>query len=982
MAKVRIHSWAKENGKSSIEVVKKLNASGHNVRNQTMPVEESVLNSLYKSDAPKPAASKPAPKPAASKPAATEAKPAATEAKPAATTQPTTSKVEGTSKPAERKPYNSNNSNGERRPYNNNNSNGERRPYNNNNSNGERRPYNNNNSNGERRPYNNNNSNGERRPYNNNNSNGTGQGGYRGNNTGGQQGGYRGNNTGGQQGGYRGNNAGGQGGYRGNNTGGQGGYRGNNTGGQQGGYRGNNTGGQGGYRGNNAGGQGGYRGNNTGGQQGGYRGNNTGGQQGGYRGNNTGGQGGYRGNNAGGQGGYRGNNAGGQGGYRGNNAGGQGGYRGNNTGAPAKTETTSTVEQKPVNKRRTTHKKPNGFDKFKQFDRRRENNRAFDGKTKTQIKKEAREERKETLKRETKVVKWQEDMTVSLLANEMGIPATDIVMKLFELGIMATMNQGIDLETAEIIATDYNIEFVEDDSNSDLEFESLFPEFDESETENRPPIVTIMGHVDHGKTTLLDTLRNANVTAKEAGGITQHIGAYQIEKDGFKVTFLDTPGHAAFTAMRARGANVTDITILVVAADDGVMPQTKEAVAHAKEAETPLIVAVNKMDKQDANPDRVMSELAELGVLSEEWGGETPFVKISALNNEGLEELIEYIKVITDIHEFKAPYHTVGFGTVIEANLDKGRGPVATILMQGGHMSLSDSIVIGDTWGSIRVMQDEYGVRHKKIGPSMPVEITGLKDVPQAGDQFVIMEDAKQAQAIGEKRASIKALKDRNSAHALSLEELNAKIAEGDIAELPVIIKADVQGSVEALAASLEKIDVNGVKVRVVQKGVGGINESDVLLATASNAIMIGFNVRPDANTRKIIEKEKIELMVDNVIYNIIDKIESAMNGMRATKTVETIVGYASVGEVFKITGVGKVAGAVVSSGKIVRSGKLRLIREGVVIYDGEIGQLKRYKDDVKEVIEGQDCGINFKNFEDIKKGDELECYEEATEII
>ncbi|WOO90752.1 translation initiation factor IF-2 [Mollicutes bacterium LVI A0078] len=838
MAKVRIHSWAKENGKSSIEVVKKLNASGHNVRNQTMPVEESVLNGLYKDGN-------------SSKPAAKENKPTSAQSTDKAE-RPTTNNNGG---------YQGNNNNGERRQYNNNN-NGERRQYNNNN-NGERRQYNNNNG-----GYQGNNNNGERRQYNNNN-----------------------------------------GGYRGNNNGGQGGYRGNNNGG--------------------------------------------------YQGNNNGGQGGYRGNQ-----------------------GGQGGYRGNNNG-PAKTEGASAVEQKPTNnKRRTNTRKPNTFDKFKQFDRNRENNRAFDGKTKTQIKKEAREERKEALKKETKVVKWSDDMTVSALGTEMGIPATDIVMKLFELGIMATMNQAIDLETAEIIATDYNIEFAEDDSNADLEFETLFPEFSEEETESRPPIVTIMGHVDHGKTTLLDTLRNANVTAKEAGGITQHIGAYQIDKDGFKVTFLDTPGHAAFTAMRARGANVTDITILVVAADDGVMPQTKEAVAHAKEAKSPLIVAVNKMDKPDANPDRVMSELAELGVLSEEWGGETPFVKISALKGEGLDELIDYIKVITDIHEFKAPYNTAGFGTVIEANLDKGRGPVATILMQGGHMSLSDNIVIGDTWGSIRVMQDEYGKRHKKIGPSMPVEITGLKDVPQAGDQFVIMEDAKQAQAIGEKRASIKAQKDRNSAHALSLEELNAKIAEGDIAELPVIIKADVQGSVEALAASLEKIDVNGVKVRVVQKGVGGINESDVLLATASNAIMIGFNVRPDANTRKIIEKEKIELMVDNVIYNIIEKIEDAMNGMRATKTIETIVGYAAVQEVFKITGVGKVAGAIVSSGKILRSGKLRLIREGVVIYDGEIGQLKRFKDDAKEVIEGQDFGISFKNFEDIKKGDELECYEEATEII
>ncbi len=908
MSKVRIHDWARQNGKSSIEVVRKLNANGHKVRNQTMLVDETILNTLYVS-VEKTVLSHDKPKTEIEKPVESK-----------------TTIKENDSALIDKKSTST-------------------------------------------------------RP---NLNQGGSQSRYQGNNQGGSQGRYQGNNQGGSQGRYQGNNQGGnQGRYQGNNQGGnQGRYQGNNQGGNQGRYQGNNQGGnQGRYQGNNQGGsQGRYQGNNQGENQGRYQGNNQGGSQGRYQGNNQGGsQGRYQRGN---QGRYQENNQGGnQGRYQGNNQGGsQGRYQGNNS---SKQEANTSVEQKPTNnKRRPNQKKSNGFDKFKQFDRNRENSRAFDSKTKTQIKKEAREERKEALKKETKVVKWSEDMTVSTFATEMGIPATDIVMKLFELGIMATINQPIDFETSEIIATDYNVELSEDNTHSDLEFESLFPQFDEEETESRPPIVTIMGHVDHGKTTLLDTLRNANVTAKEAGGITQHIGAYQIDKDGFKVTFLDTPGHAAFTAMRARGANITDITILVVAADDGVKPQTKEAIAHAKEANSPLIVAVNKMDKPDANPDKVMSELAELNVLSEEWGGETPFVKISALKGDGLDDLIDYIKVLTDIHDFKAPYNTSGFGTVIEANLDKGRGAVATILMQGGHMCLSDNIVIGDTWGSIRVMQDEYGVTHKKIGPSMPVEITGLKDVPQAGDQFVIIPDAKQAQAIGEKRASIKAQKERNSAHALSLEELNAKIAEGDIAELPIIIKADVQGSVEALASSLEQIEVNGVKVRVVQKGVGGINESDVLLATASRAIMIGFNVRPDANTRKIIEKEKIELLMDNVIYNIIEQIEDSMNGMRATKTIQNIVGYASVQEVFKITGIGKVAGAVVSSGKILRSGKLRLIRDGVVIYDGEIGQLKRYKDDAKEVIEGQDFGISFKNFEDLKKGDELECYEEETEII
>ncbi len=945
MAKVRIHTWAKANKKSSIEVVQLLNAKGHNVRNQTMPVDENILNSLY------------------------ENKPAASTNKPK-----TTNKERNYSN--NRNPRNNQSNKKKEEPkfntYN------RKKPVNTEDkkveSNDNNRNYQNRQGDNRQGGYQNRQGDNRQGGYQNRQGDNR-QGGYQNRQGDNRQGGYQNRQGDNRQGGYQnrqGDNR--QGGYQnrqGDNR--QGGYQNRQGDNRQGGYQ-NRQGGnrQGGYQNR----QGGYQNRQGDNRQGGYQNRQGDNRQGGYQnrqGDNR--QGGYQ-NRQGGnrQGGYQnrqGDNR--QGGYQNR----QGGYQNRN----AKPAENTTIEQKPSNnKKRPQQRKTNSFDKFKQFDR--ENSRAFDGKTKTQLKKEARQERQEALKKETSIIKWTEDMTVSSFAQALNIPASDITMKLFQLGIMATINQQIDKETAEVICTEFNAEIVEDDSNSDLEFETLIPEFDEEQTSERPPIVTIMGHVDHGKTTLLDTLRNANVTSREAGGITQHIGAYQIDKDGFKVTFLDTPGHAAFTAMRARGANVTDITILVVAADDGVMPQTKEAVAHAKEANSPLIVAVNKMDKQDANPDRVMSELAELGVMSEEWGGETPFVKISALNGEGLDELIDYVKVLSELHEFKAPYEVAGFGTVIEANLDRGRGPVATILMQGGYMSLSDSIVIGDTWGSVRVMQDEYGTRHKKIGPSMPVEITGLKDVPQAGDQFVVMDDAKQAQLIGEKRASIKAQKDRNSSHALSLEELNAKIAEGEVAELPVIIKADVQGSVEALAASLEKIEVNGVKVRVVHRGVGGINESDVSLATASNAIMIGFNVRPDANTRKILEKEKIELMLDNVIYNIIEKIEDAMNGLRATKTVETIVGYATVLDTFKITGVGKVAGTSVTSGKIIRSGKMRLLRDSVVIYDGEIGALKRYKDDAKEVIEGQECGISFANFDDVKVGDEFECYVEETEIV
>ncbi|MGL5020750.1 MAG: translation initiation factor IF-2, partial [Mycoplasmatales bacterium] len=543
------------------------------------------------------------------------------------------------------------------------------------------------------------------------------------------------------------------------------------------------------------------------------------------------------------------------------------------------------------------------------------------------------------------------------------------------LGIMTTINQPIDKDSAEVLCTDYNVEIIEDDANQEFEFENLIPEYDVSQRQKRAPIVTIMGHVDHGKTTLLDTIRKANVANRESGGITQHIGAYQVKHGENYITFLDTPGHAAFSAMRSRGADITDITVIVVAADDGVMPQTKESVAHAKEAGTPIIVAVNKIDKEGAHPERVMGELAELGITSEEWGGDTPFVNISAKEGTNIEALLDYIDVIADMHEYTAPIDVPAYGTVIEAHLDKGQGSVATILVEGGSMSLQDPIVIGHTWGSVRVMQDEYGKRHKKVGPSMPVQITGLKEVPFAGDKFLIMADTKEAQMVGEKRSALKSQKDRRGAHAMSLDELNAKIAEGDVKELPVIIKADVQGSVEALSASLEAIEVNGVKVRVIYKSVGAINETDVMLASTSGAIMIGFNVRPDANSRQMIDAEKIELMLSNIIYKIIEEIEDSMNGMRERKYREDITGYARIDEVFKITGVGKIAGCVVTSGKITREGRVRLVRDNIVIYEGELGQLKRFKDEVKEVSDGMDCGISIKGFEDIKKGDEFEGY-------
>ncbi len=641
------------------------------------------------------------------------------------------------------------------------------------------------------------------------------------------------------------------------------------------------------------------------------------------------------------------------------------------------TPTPAIEDKKPGTKTTPKRHKRKTYDRFEVFDKENKNN-LDTGKTKTQLKKEAREQRQNEKKEEVTVLKWDDDMTVAKFAQAIDIPVTDVVSKLFELGIMATVNQPLAKDVSEILATEYNVEVIDNDENEEYDLDNLVPSFDQYEKKRRPPVVTIMGHVDHGKTTLLDTLRDLNetVTSSEAGGITQHIGAYQIEdKKHGKITFLDTPGHAAFTKMRARGANITDIIVLVVAADDGVMPQTIEAITHAKDAKLPIIVAVNKMDKPGANADTILGALAEHGVMAEEWGGDVPVVKISALKKQGIDELLDYIKVISDINDYKASYEGRGVGTVIEANLDKGRGAVATILLQEGTIQLKDPMVIGNTWGSIRTLEDEYKNRHKQIFPSMPVEITGLKDVPEAGEKFFVAHSLKEAQEIGEKRAQLKLTKDRGSAHAMSLEELNNLIADGDIKELPIIIKADVQGSSEALSHALEEIEVGGVKVRVISKGVGAINESDVLLASANHTIIVGFNVRPDANAKKQIEKEGVKLVLNNVIYKIIEEITDAMEGMREKKYTEDIVGTAEIQEVFKISDVGKVAGAIVTSGKISRDCKMRLIRDGVVLYDGDIGQLKRYKDDVKEVIEGQDFGVSFANYSELKKGDELEAY-------
>ncbi|QLK85884.1 translation initiation factor IF-2 [Staphylococcus sp. 17KM0847] len=573
-------------------------------------------------------------------------------------------------------------------------------------------------------------------------------------------------------------------------------------------------------------------------------------------------------------------------------------------------------------------------------------------------------------------ITYTEGITVGELAGKLGVDSSEIIKKLFLLGIMANINQSLDIEALELIASDYGVELEEeviiDDNDLDIYFEDV--EEDEAAVE-RPAVVTIMGHVDHGKTTLLDSIRHTHVTAGEAGGITQHIGAYQIENKGNKITFLDTPGHAAFTTMRARGAQVTDITILVVAADDGVMPQTIEAINHAKEAEVPIIVAVNKIDKPTANPDRVMQELAEYNLIPEDWGGDTIFVPLSALSGEGIDDLLEMLVLVSEVQELKANANKPAVGTVIEAELDKSRGPAASLLVQNGTLNVGDAIVVGNTHGKVRAMVNDLGKRIKTAGPSTPVEITGLSAVPQAGDRFVVFEDEKKARRIGEAREQESILQQRQESKNVSLDNLFEQMKQGEMKDLNVIIKGDVQGSVEALAASLMKIDVEGVNVRIIHTATGAINESDVTLANASNGIIIGFNVRPDAGAKRAAEEENVDMRLHRVIYNVIEEIESAMKGMLDPEYEEKVIGQAEVRQTFKVSKVGTIAGSYVTDGKITRDSSVRVIRDGIVIFEGELDSLKRFKDDAKEVSQGYECGITIEKFNDLKEGDIIEVY-------
>jgi len=574
-----------------------------------------------------------------------------------------------------------------------------------------------------------------------------------------------------------------------------------------------------------------------------------------------------------------------------------------------------------------------------------------------------------------KKITFEGSLTVAELAKKLGKEPSEIIKKLFMLGIMATINQDLDKDAIELICADYGVEVEEKVVIDETDFESLQIVDAQEDLVERPPVVTIMGHVDHGKTTLLDSIRNSKVTEGEAGGITQHIGAYQVVINDKKITFLDTPGHEAFTTMRARGAQVTDIVVLVVAADDGVMPQTVEAINHAKAANVPIIVAVNKMDKPTANPDRVMQELMEHNLVPEEWGGDTIFCKLSALSGEGIDHLLEMILLVSEVEEFKANANRRASGTVIEAKLDKGRGSVATLLVQAGTLRIGDPIVVGTTYGRVRAMVNDLGRRVKEAGPSTPVEITGLNEVPQAGDRFQVFEDEKKARQIGEARAQKQLLEQRNTKTRVSLDDLFEQIKQGEMKDINIIVKADVQGSVEALTAALQKINVEGVRVKIIHTGVGAITESDIILATASNAIVIGFNVRPDANAKRVAETEKVDIRLHRIIYKVIEEIEAAMKGMLDPEYAEKVIGQAEVRQTFKVSKVGTIAGSYVTDGKITRDSKVRLIRQGVVIYEGEIDTLKRYKDDVKEVAQGYECGITIKNFNDIKEGDVIEAY-------
>ncbi|ENK1241959.1 translation initiation factor IF-2 [Clostridium botulinum] len=567
-------------------------------------------------------------------------------------------------------------------------------------------------------------------------------------------------------------------------------------------------------------------------------------------------------------------------------------------------------------------------------------------------------------------------ITVKEISDKLEKSYAEVIKELMLMGVMASVNQEINFEMAEKLAAKFDTEILKEDEDEEDDLEDILKDSEEEENlQKRSPIITVMGHVDHGKTSLLDAIRKSKVTSTEAGGITQHIGAYTVELNGESITFLDTPGHAAFTAMRARGAQVTDIVILVVAADDGIMPQTKEAISHCKAAEVPLIVAINKIDRPGANIDKVKQELTEYGLVAEDWGGDTVCVPVSAHTKEGIDELLEMILLSSEILELKANPNRKAKGTVVEAKLDKGRGPVATLLVQNGTLTVGDSIVVGSTYGRIRAMFNYKGENIQSAGPSTPVGILGLSEVPEAGDKFYQVKDEKTARGIADKRKEKIRDEYLQSTHKVSLEDLYNQIREGKVKELGLIVKADVQGSVEALKQSLEKLSTEEVKVRVIHGGVGAINETDVTLATASNGIILGFNVRPDNNASIAAERDGVDIKTYRVIYDAIEDIKSAMLGMLEPEFKEVVIGTAEVRQVYKISSVGTIAGAYVQTGKLARNAGARVIRDGIVIFESELASLKRFKDDAKEVAQGYECGLSIEKFNDIKESDIIECF-------
>ncbi|MDD2978765.1 MAG: translation initiation factor IF-2 [Hespellia sp.] len=805
--------------------------------------------------------------------------------------------------------------NGERRPYNNTNNNGERRPYNNTNNSGERRPYNNTNNSGERRPYNNTNNNGERRPYNNTNNNGERRP-YNNTNNNGERRPYNNTNSNGERRPY-------------NNT---------NNNGERRPY--NNT--------NNNGERRPYNNTNNNGERRPYNNNNSNGERRPYN-NNNGERRPY------------------------NNSNGQGG-RGQ--GRPAEKSSTASVvmEQKP------TRAKPHDRDKdHKKKDYRKEEfakgPKGKKGKPVVEVKKpQPKEEKKVEV---IKQIILPEVLTIKELADKMKIVPSVIVKKLFLQGKVVTLNQEIDYEAAEEIAMEFEV-LCEPEVVVDV-IEELLKEDEEDESKmvKRPPVVCVMGHVDHGKTSLLDAIRDTNVTDREAGGITQHIGASVVDVNGEKITFLDTPGHEAFTAMRMRGASSTDIAILVVAADDGVMPQTIEAINHAKAAGIEIVVAVNKIDKPSANIERVKQELTEYELIPEDWGGSTIFVPVSAHTKEGIPELMDMLILTAEVMELKANPERNARGLVIEAELDKGKGAVATVLVQKGTLHVGDAIAAGSAHGKVRAMMDDKGRRVKEAGPSMPVEILGLNEVPNAGEVFVGCDNDKEARSFAEtfiSQGRVNLLADTKSKN-MSLDDLFSQIKEGNLKELGIVVKADVQGSVEAIKQSLLKLSNDEVVIKIIHGGVGAINESDVMLASASNAIIIGFNVRPDVTAKEIAEREKVDLRLYRVIYQAIEDVEAAMKGMLDPVFEEKVLGHAEVRQTFKASGIGTIAGSYVLDGVFERGCSVRLTRDNIVIFDGPLASLKRFKDDVKEVKSGYECGFVFENYNDIQEGDLVEAY-------